>query len=360
MANNPLAGYDDILFPGGGGLLGSAFYVGDGVVLTAGHNAWGITVSVNPSNRSVDDLPGSTVVVDMREYESKLNELLLNFRPQNPGESNQSYLIDMSRIPVTFEMRSRDTVFADISGNKNLDSSSAGIVLFLGGSADILSSDFGLNADGSDPVKVMWRGGRTGSHQDGALSLSGGFLTYSVTGNAAASYAGPGDSGSGLIVNFTNGFLGVGDRAFVLGNLHSIDPINPVPPNDPNYNNQRGPTKWNWIKVGDFDALHSYLEGHQSPGDVTTSEPTNLIVGTKGRDFIEGSFRSDIILGRDGLDFIRDGDEEGDTVWANDQLFGGAGTDELCAGGGDDLLHGGDFRAYGGSRVALRARSESY
>ena len=137
MANNPLAGYDDILFPGGGGLLGSAFYVGDGVVLTAGHNAWGITVSVNPSNRSVDDLPGSTVVVDMREYESKLNELLLNFRPQNPGESNQSYLIDMSRIPVTFEMRSRDTVFADISGNKNLDSSSAGIVLFLGGSADI-------------------------------------------------------------------------------------------------------------------------------------------------------------------------------------------------------------------------------
>ncbi len=93
------------------------------------------------------------------------------------------------------------------------------------------------------------------------------------------------------------------------------------------------------------------LAYRQATGDVTESEPTNLIVGRTtadtGSGAAKGTYRPDIVLGRGGDDQLSDGDML--LWWASDRLFGGDGDDTLSAGNGDDLLHGGDFRDYTGS-----------
>ena len=73
------------------------------------------------------------------------------------------------------------------------------------------------------------------------------------------------------------------------------------------------------IAVAYFNALSNLLELVQF-GNVTTSEPTNLVVGSSNAETITGSYRSDIILGGGGADVIGDGDGSGDFVWANDTL----------------------------------------
>jgi len=40
---------------------GTGYYIGDDILITAGHNAYGVRASINPTNRSVTDLSGSTV-----------------------------------------------------------------------------------------------------------------------------------------------------------------------------------------------------------------------------------------------------------------------------------------------------------
>jgi Ca2+-binding RTX toxin-like protein len=108
-----------------------------------------------------------------------------------------------------------------------------------------------------------------------------------------------------------------------------------------------------YISQGYFEAINTLLLPAQS-GNVTEVEPTNLIVGsdTSGDNFT-GSFRADIILGRDGADVLY-GESASSTAWGNDKIYGGKGTDTLRGGRGFDLLHGGDDHAYGSTaRVAL-------
>src|SRR5215218_6570251 len=88
-------------------------------------------------------------------------------------------------------------------------------------------------------------------------------------------------------------------------------------------------------------------------GNVTSREPTNLIVGRESPDgAVVGSYRADIILGRGGTETLV-GDPTSSPACGNDQLFGGAGNDILIGGRGNDLLHGGDQRAYVGKREAI-------
>ncbi|MCL6285092.1 endonuclease/exonuclease/phosphatase family protein [Ruegeria sp. 2012CJ41-6] len=67
------------------------------------------------------------------------------------------------------------------------------------------------------------------------------------------------------------------------------------------------------------------------------NDPGELLLGSKGRDVIEGTGRSDVILGFKGRDqlFGQDG---------NDVIFGGRGRDLIEGGDGDDTLSGGRGR----------------
>lgn len=105
----------------------------------------------------------------------------------------------------------------------------------------------------------------------------------------------------------------------------------------------------------DWDQINQLLETSQH-GDVTATEPVNMVVGSSDGETIIGSFRADKILGRGGVDTISDGDAPGDTVWANDTLIGGAGNDIFHAGKGNDTIWGNDenddsSEANGGDKV---------
>lgn len=341
MSSQPFSGYADFNWSQG---EASAYYIGDGVVITAGHALWTIDPKEDLSKRILKKNANSTSLIDNREYFNHLDGLMRDFRARKDGESLSDYQAEMLGLAAAFSVRARDTVYADIAGNKNVDSDSAGLVLFLGGSADITSNEFGLSNSSND-VKVSWEGVRTNRHHDGSLELLNGFLSYATQSNPNDAYGGPGDSGAGIVVNFTNNALAMGDRHFVLGNVHSVVDI-PSAAVGSQPNDRRGPIMANWIKSADFTAVMAHLENAQSK-DVTLDEPTNLIVGTVNGEDADGSYRADIILGRGGDDTIRDGDEAGDLVWANDQLFGGADDDVFYAGAGNDLIHGGDFRSYG-------------
>jgi Ca2+-binding RTX toxin-like protein len=109
----------------------------------------------------------------------------------------------------------------------------------------------------------------------------------------------------------------------------------------------------NYFTPAEFTSINNLLESRQTtPGNVSTSEPTNLIFGSDAIDDATGTYRPDVLLGRGGNDMLSDGDGAGNSVYANDRLFGGAGDDILMAYQGNDLLHGGDHRAYGNVNAA--------
>ncbi|MEM7114423.1 MAG: calcium-binding protein [Chloroflexota bacterium] len=64
--------------------------------------------------------------------------------------------------------------------------------------------------------------------------------------------------------------------------------------------------------------------------------PVNVIVGTEGRDRLEGTNGNDIIIGLGGDDEIRG-------LAGNDCLIGGEGDDKIYAGEGDDIAWGGEL-----------------
>ncbi|WP_226663123.1 beta strand repeat-containing protein [Alteriqipengyuania lutimaris] len=144
-----------------------------------------------------------------------------------------------------------------------------------------------------------------------------------------------GDSGGAYLLDFEG-------REFVVGTQSAnISTLNHVPV----------AALATYFSYDDWRVLNSAIEGdYGQAGDSTLDEPTNLIVGSaQGDNGAKGSFRPDIILGRGGDDTLFDGDDLGDAVWANDYLFGGEGNDTFVAGAGADLVHGGDFREYGGN-----------
>jgi Ca2+-binding RTX toxin-like protein len=315
---------------------GSGYYIGDDLILTAGHNIFFANEENVVANRAILRLSGWTVSsLDLRGYESFLETYFRGLPYPLPADRNSS-----AEIGAQISVRIRDTVF--LVGTDNVDRSDAGVVLFLN-SADIILPEYGLSTS-SDTVTVSRRG-ETTSANDGQLSFltAGGFLVHSA-------FAQRGDSGGALIAEFRSGALDVGNRDFIIGNIHSI--FDAVPGGL-----ATGPSRANYFSAPEFFRIMTHLESSQA-GDVTRSEPTNLIVGTSSGDSGAGSYRSDIILGRDGDDTLDDGDKSGDVVWANDQLYGGAGNDILSGGNGNDLLHGGDNRDYGASRIAIQDDGE--
>lgn len=108
-----------------------------------------------------------------------------------------------------------------------------------------------------------------------------------------------------------------------------------------NGNTGSGDASGTYFSASEWTDINRFFEGSQS-GDVTSSEPTNLVVGTGDIDVITGSYRPDILLGRGGDDSISDGDGLGDTVWADDTLVGGDGGDLFFAGRGNDVIWGGN------------------
>ncbi|WP_165356314.1 tandem-95 repeat protein [Sphingosinicella sp. BN140058] len=181
----------------------------------------------------------------------------------------------------------------------------------------------------TDTIRLSRRGA-TSSNNDGTLSGSGGSFTYSGP-------AQPGDSGSAVLMHFDS-------KRFILGSIMTIT--------DTAGSGFSGPAHGLLFTPQNFSDLMRHLEGSQS-GDVTQQEPTNLIVGSDAGQTASGSYRPDIVLGRGGDDTINDGDAIGDAVFANDQLFGGAGKDSFTLGAGSDLVHGGDHRIYPGATARL-------
>jgi hypothetical protein len=222
-------------------------------------------------------------------------------------------------------------------GSYDVKSSDQGIIVFLDSSM-LVDNNFSL-IQGTTLTRY---GERSGADQGKitavGFSNSAGQASDFVFDKASIN----GDSGGGYIIDVD---LGGGTKGFLLGTQSASN----------------GTSSYgNFFEKDEFDSLSDFLDDYQT-GDVTSLEPTNLIVGSAsadtggGRDnSINGSFRADIILGRDGNDSLNDGDLANDTAYADDQLFGGAGDDRLIVGAGNNLIHGGDFRKYGGAdRVKL-------
>lgn len=317
--------------PSGSIEVGSGYYLGDDLILTAGHVFYYTNAVDARSARAFDTLSGySASSLNLRNYENTLHSYYMNLSDPLPVNRNTP-----GEIKADASIRLVDTVF--LSGTSNVGRSDAGVVLFLN-SSDIVSSEYGLNSVG-DNVRVS-RSGSTTNVSDGSLSFAspGGFLVHSA-------YAGPGDSGGALVVEFRSGALNMGGREFILGNIHSIDVVTGTGLSS------RGPSKANYFSASEFGQIMSFLGASQS-GNVTSNDPTNLIVGTSGQDSAVGSYRADILLGRASDDEFTD-DPVGSPAWGNDQLFGGTGDDTFFLSKGDDLAHGGDPRDYSGGRTAI-------
>ncbi len=312
---------------------GSSYYIGDNMLLTAGHNIYYFNEEDALSQRSIDALSGYTEsTLNLRDYHQEFVSYVGNLSDPLPTNNDTDG-------EVKTNIRLYDTIFLEKSGS--VDSDDAGVIVFLD-TADIVSSDFGL-ASTSDTITVS-RKGYTTDASDGALSFltPGGFLVHDTD-------AGPGDSGGALVANFDGSILGIGARSFIIGNIHSIQVTSGTGLN------ARGPSRANYFDKGEFDDIMQFLSQNQQ-GDVTNSEPTNLIVGTDSNDSsIIGSYRSDIILGRDGDDVISDGDSNTSTAWADDRLVGGNGNDTFYAGKGNDSISGGEYGLNAGAASPTRS-----
>ena len=101
-----------------------------------------------------------------------------------------------------------------------------------------------------------------------------------------------------------------------------------------------------WLSI-----TSAVLAGHA--GDISSSEPTNMLVGSANADSaLTGTQRLDIILARAGNDVL-DGADLSTSIWGNDQLFGGTGNDTIKVGLGSDLFYGGDRQLAGSVAVSL-------
>lgn len=339
----------DSPLPNGQPLLqGSGYFIGDNLVLTAGHVVYTYNESLaTPALQQLGSITPSDL--DIRGYkdlyEQEIGGLTI---PRTAGEVERRTVL-----------RKADTVFVERNGE--VDSDNAGIIVFLDVN-DIVAPEYGLSDD-TDDIKVLRDGVRTDT-DDVALSPAGAFFTepFLILGNINGinstgdnTFAGPGDSGGAVRVQFEPDhpyrFNTEKSQEFILGNLHSI-----IDRNGQSGNAARGEGRANYFTFDEFTEINSFLDSQQIlAGNVTDSEPTNLIIGSADANIADGSFRADIILGRDGIDILSDGDNPFDINYADDQLFGGAGDDTLKVGAGNDLIHGGDFRDYGSGRIELAA-----
>ena len=299
---------------------GTGFVIGDGYILTAGHVAYDYDhmSDSNPSAITIANIrtssPGASVSIvdDYRQY-----------RDQYAIEVSQTYLSSSTNlanddIEAHAALRAKDSVL--IAGAGSVTSSDAGLVVFLD-DADIPNLAAIL---GSGAVVTRY-GNTTGAVTGTILAASNGALRFNQ-------YSVGGDSGGAYVLDFDS-------KAYVVGTQSASSATQAY---------------GTYLFKAEWDRLNTTMSAGQTL-NVTSTEPTNLIVGRATADgIVEGSYRADIILGRDGDDTLKDGDVGGDPAWADDQLFGGDDNDTLIAGAGHDLLHGGDYHAYSGaSRTIL-------
>ncbi|HYG47425.1 MAG TPA: tandem-95 repeat protein [Allosphingosinicella sp.] len=295
--------------------IGSGYFIGDGVIITAGHVMFEFNEKDNPANRAIRTMSGSSVVYDPRGYQAQYQSAMMLLPDPVPSPTNP--LLSVSGEYIEFGLRASDMVFVTRSGS--VDKDDAGLVLYFNRS-DITLDDHGLTSG------TRYRRHGTTSGTDTATSLTIG--SVGLTLNIASAQ---GDSGGGNYIEFEG-------RRFITGNTVST--------------NLTSQTHSTYITQAEFYALNGLLQASQS-GNVTASEPTNMLVGSNSGDSGVGTYRADIFLGKDGADQFQD-DPTGSPAWGNDQLFGGKGDDSFTVGNGNDLVHGGDHRSYGGqSRVTL-------
>lgn len=304
--------------------FGSGYLIGDGYILTAGH----VVTEYNQNPASPDvvsylDLNNALEYYDIRGWLGAYR-VKSNSNPNYLPGQIEAQIINLDIVVI------RD-------GGVDIDSAADGIVVFLS-SNDLLKSDFGLVTG-----TVLAREGKRSGRTEGKILT----INYSNSVGQSADFEFDkkslrGDSGGGYILK--SSVSGV-EQEFILGTQSASNLVNR--------------SYGNFFTKPEFDDLNEMFEDQQVAGDKTFDEPTNLIVGSASIDGsdsapITGSYRADIILGRDGNDVFDDGDSANDAAYADDQLFGGEGDDRLIVGAGNNLIHGGDFRKYGGAdRVAL-------
>lgn len=282
---------------------GSGYRIGDGFVLTAGH----VFFEWNRTTGQVDisDIwAAGSQFFDYRNYrEQYLIQVAGEIAGGSPYASNRT-------IEGQPAMASRDSLVMARSGL--LGSAGDGLVTFLNFS------------DLADVVAALGAG---------ASVIREGAVTGIDTGNVTVSYASgrfefstasqEGDSGGAYLLRF-NG------RDYVIG-THAG-----------NTQPSGGDGIGVYLNYSNWTAINNLLETVQSAGNVTQTDPQNLIVGTAATDIVTGSYRADLIMGRGGSDSLHDGDVVGDTIWADDILIGGDGSDIFFAGRGNDTIWGGN------------------
>ncbi|HEY0027403.1 MAG TPA: tandem-95 repeat protein [Allosphingosinicella sp.] len=291
--------------------IGTGWRIGDGVILTAGHVVFEFNEKSNPANRAKVAIPGTTIYYDPREYAAAYDAQIATLPNPLPSPNSNTTI---SGQFVEFPLRSKDMIF--IEGGGTVNSSDAGIAVYLNPS-DIAAPNFSLVSG-----TTLSRDGRISHKDPGTVnSMANGGYVFSLTSI-------PGDSGGAHLLRLEG-------KEFVVGNTVT------------------NATFATMFTAAEFHQLNRLLSGAQS-GNVTSAEPTNLIVGSNAGDgIVFGTYRADIILGRGGNETLWDEPLAATNAWGSDQLFGGAGNDSFRLAFGDDLAHGGDHRNYGGARTEI-------
>jgi Ca2+-binding RTX toxin-like protein len=291
---------------------GTSYRIGDGIYLSAAHIPYESYSYTNADEQTIYDarrvkltVSGSTssVLLDPRDFFAAANA-----RAQSIGGSPED-------PNITRALVKKDIVI--LSGSGDVGADADGLVTFLADS-DITKdqfTDLGLTLQ-----REAIKNGSYKKISGDIVAASGG--SFSFSGDAI-----PGESGGAYTLKLDS-------KTFVFG-VQSSQVKN-------------GDALGNYFTTGEFTSINELLERRQTEvGNITKSEPTNLIFGSKAADTATGTYRPDIMLGRGGDDMLDDGDGARKKVYANDRLFGGAGDDVLKAYQGNDLLHGGDHRDYG-------------
>jgi len=330
---------------GGGQEEGSGYQIADHFVLTAGHVIYDWR---NFGHFPIDIAAGgNNVVLDFRGYSQAFSSLISGWETLWPVQNSDNHTLTMHEIEGHPSLAASDSVVI-LQGNDDIGPGDDGLVVFL--DRDDLEHTDSANFLGSATRVVRSdKSGTNSGHitevDPSAFFTSATAITYpwSLPGGTIIpgtfKYSNDsvgGDSGGAYLLKLE-------DKEFVIGTHFA------------NVGSSSSSALGTYFSYEEWREINRIVIDSQT-GNVTDHEPTNLIVGKNtadGTDTQDGSFRPDVILARGGDDRFNDGDTPASAVYADDQIFGGAGNDILAAGRGSDLLHGGDYRAYGGTRTAL-------
>lgn len=285
----------------------SGWVIDNGLILTAGHVVYEWNrINSTPSPFNLNPVYLLSNIHDFRGYATKYRSQISNELTNNPTNPAGNKIIE-GQPSVYYD----DIVSVSVA-NSTIGSEYAGIATFLDhddldNMSSILGNDISVTRYGSINTSI---------NAPITTAVNGSSVFY------ASAASDEGDSGGAYILQYESlsFVIGVHSGDFVIGN--------------------------DTVSVGvaitptDFQALNTQMAAGKS-GDVSLAEPVNLVVGTSSQETIQGSYRSDLILGMGGNDTLNDGDDPADTVWADDTLRGGAGNDTLIAGKGSNTLDGG-------------------